>query len=156
MLVSGIIALSLGGTVALSAYVAYASTLRVERIYAVENGEFSVPPGHYTYSSFGVPSAYSDVRVTGTFVASGGTVEVYIMNEANFTSWQNSGIPNASYDSGNTYSGTIYASLSSGTTYYVVYDNHSSSNISNIQANITMHYKAQRIPLAPLASISSH
>lgn len=95
--------------------------------------------------NFTVPPSATDVRVEGTFTASGGTgndVEVYLLNDDEFVNWQNRHAVNALYNSGRMTQGTLDAGLPSGAgTYHLVFSNKFSLfSPKAVRASIRLHY----------------
>jgi hypothetical protein len=90
------------------------------------NGLLTVNAGSYEYYSFTVPSGASDIQVSGSFTASGGSgndIRIYILDSTSFVNWKNGHSVSTYYNSGQMTTGTITATLPSGGTYYLVYDN---------------------------------
>ena len=92
------------------------------------NGTIAVGADSSFYIQFSVPEGSSsvrilDIKVSGNFeVSDNGTIKVYITDGNNFNPLS----PNFSpyYDSGLSTTGTINASITSGGTYYLVYNNY--------------------------------
>jgi hypothetical protein len=98
--------------------------------------------GHYW--NFSVPSNATDIRVEGTFNASGGTgndVEVYLLNDDEFVNWQNHHAVSALYNSGRVTQGTLNAPLPSGGPYHLIFNNKFSLfSPKAVKASIRLHY----------------
>lgn len=95
--------------------------------------------------NFTVPPNATDVRVEGTFTASGGTgndVEVYLLNDDEFVNWQNHHPVSTLYNSGRMTQGTLDARLSSGAgTYHLVFNNKFSLfSPKAVRASIRLHF----------------
>jgi hypothetical protein len=95
--------------------------------------------------NFNVPAGASDVRVEGTFNASGGPgndVEVFLLNDDEFVNWQNGHAVNTLYNSGRMTQGTLNAILPSGPgTYHLVFNNKFSLfSPKAVRASIRLHY----------------
>ncbi|MGI0069317.1 MAG: hypothetical protein ACREAN_03565 [Nitrosopumilaceae archaeon] len=109
----------------------------------VVNGLITVSAGSYESYQIIVPAGASNVQITGTFTASGGSgnnIQVIIMDSTNYVNWQNGNQASAYYDSGQETTGNIATSLPGGAgTYYLVYSNtfstFSSKNV-NTQADL--------------------
>src|SRR4030067_335306 len=90
------------------------------------NGLLTINGGSYQYYQFTVPSGASDIQVSGTFTASGGSgndSKVYVLDSTSFVNWKNGHTVSTYYKSGQLATATISATLPSGGTYYLVYDN---------------------------------
>jgi hypothetical protein len=95
--------------------------------------------------NFTVPVNATEVRVEGTFTASGGTgndVEVYLLNDDEFVNWQNHHAVSTLYNSGRMTQGTLDAVLPSGTgTYHLVFNNKFSLfSPKAVRASIRLHF----------------
>ena len=88
---------------------------------------FSVGSGSFSYFKFDVPSAATDVSVGGQFnVQAGGdgNIDVQLLTDAGFISWQDGYSANSYYGSGQVPRGTINALLpATAGTYYLVFNN---------------------------------
>jgi len=65
------------------------------RVMALVDTAFTLNAAQGTHWNFTVPANATDVRVEGTFTASGGTgndVEVYLLNDDEFVNWQQPGL----------------------------------------------------------------
>jgi hypothetical protein len=110
----------------------------------IVNGLITVNANEYEYYQFYVPSGATNVRVQGSFTASGGSgndVAVLIMDSTDFINWQNGHQASAYYSSGQLTTSSFDAPLPSGSgTYYLVYSNTfsiiSQKNV-NTQANLS-------------------
>jgi hypothetical protein len=95
--------------------------------------------------NFTVPANATDVRVEGTFNASGGArndIEVYLLNDDEFVNWQNNHTVSTLYNSGRMTQGTLNAALPSGAgTYHLVFNNKFSLlSPKAVRASIRLHY----------------
>lgn len=105
---------------------------------------FSVQADAHYYNQFSLPATAIDVKVTGQFIASGGSgndIIVMIMSDTDYMNWLNGHAYSTYYNSGKVTAGNIDMSLPSGKSYYLVFDN-SFSTISNknVDADIELHY----------------
>jgi zinc-ribbon domain len=92
----------------------------------IVNGLVTVNAGTYETYTFTVPSGASNVQVSGSFTASGGSgndVRIFILAQSDFVNWANGHSSQCYYQSGQTSTGTISASLPTSGTYVLVYDN---------------------------------
>jgi len=110
----------------------------------IVNGLITVGGHSYDDYEFTVPSGASSVRVSGPFTASGGggnDINVYVMDQTDFTNWSNGHQASTYYNSGQVTTGTVSASLPGGGTYYLVYDNSFSLLSSkNVQTTVNLTY----------------
>ncbi len=96
--------------------------------------EFSVPEG-------GTNVQVLNIQVLGNFaVSDNNTIRVYVTNGNNFNSLSPDFSPY--YDSGLSTTGNINATLPSGGTYYLVYDNYNISQTSEkiVKTQVTLTY----------------
>jgi hypothetical protein len=106
---------------------------------------FSVKSHGFSYYKFDVPTGATDVVASGQFSTTGGPgneVEVYLLTDAAFISWQYGYSPTMYYSSGRVTQGDVKAALPSGAgTYYLVFNNNFSPQTAKaVQAVITVHY----------------
>ena len=103
------------------------------------NGTITLDNGVY-YIQFIVPKGAFNVQISGDFAVLQGNITVYIMNE---TSFQNFGskdsIFRSNYDSGQLTTGNFTATLSSGGTFYLIYDNIDSSQ-KTVSTEVALRY----------------
>jgi hypothetical protein len=108
-------------------------------VQPIAEGQFTVNAGSYTDYNFTVPADFSGAWVSGSFTVSDSAVNgivVYVMDDGNFTKWQNGQTANTYYDSGQVNAGDVtIAELRSGT-YYLVFDNTFSAASKNVTAGI--------------------
>ena len=108
------------------------------------NGLLTINGGSYQYYQFTVPSGASGIQVTGTFTASGGSgndIKVFVLDSTSFVNWKNGHTVSTYYNSGQLTTGTISATLPSGGTYYLVYDNtFSVFSQKNVNTQATLSY----------------
>jgi len=110
-------------------------------VQEIVNGGVTVNATSYAYYNFTVPSGASTIMVDGNFMVSDGSIKVYIVNDVNFTSWQNGQNPSTYYNSGELTAGNFTVTLHSGGTYYLVYDNTFSLNSQkNVDAQVFYDY----------------
>jgi hypothetical protein len=102
----------------------------------IVNGNLTVNASSYEYYDFTV-SIHISPTVQGTFtVSSGEKIRVYIMDSANFTDWQNKRPARMYYDSGESSSGNVTATLPSGGNYVLVYDNTFSATSKKVTTQV--------------------
>lgn len=110
----------------------------------IVNGIISVKAGGYQYYSFNAPSGSTDVRVSGSFEANGGSgndINVVILDEQAFTNWKNGHQVSAYYSSGKLTTDSINANIPSGNTLYLVYDNQFSTFTSkDVRTTVDLVY----------------
>jgi hypothetical protein len=115
-----------------------------QRTVNMVNGLITVGRNSYEYYQFSVPSGASGASVSGSFTASGGLdndIEIIVLDSTNFVNWQNGHSCNYYYDSGQEATGSISASLPSGATYYLVFNNQFSLLFSkNVQTMVNLVY----------------
>jgi hypothetical protein len=90
------------------------------------NGLVTINANYYEYYTFTIPSGASNIQVSGSFTASGGSgndIKVLILDQSDFTNWQNGHSAQTYYQSGQETTGTISATLPTSGTYVLVYDN---------------------------------
>jgi len=108
------------------------------------NGLLTINGGGYQWYQFTVPSGASDIQVSGSFTASGGSgndIRIYILDSTSFVNWKNGHSVGTYYNSGQMTTGTISATLPSGETYYLVYDNtFSLFSQKNVNTWATLNY----------------
>ena len=111
---------------------------------SIVSGSVAVNANSYTSYQFSVPSGATNVVVSGTFTASGGSgndIRVYIMTQTDFTNWQNGHQANAYYNSGQVTTDTPNVSLPAGQTYVLVFDNtYSLLSSKTVSAQISLTY----------------
>ncbi len=109
----------------------------------IVNGLATVNSNSYETYTFTIPSGASNIQVSGSFTASGGSgndIKVLILAQSDFTNWKNGHSAQCYYQSGQTTTGTISASLPTSGTYVLVFDNtfsvFSQKNV-NTQADVS-------------------
>jgi len=120
------------------------SIIQPTRTVNIVNGLITVNANDYESYQFSVPSGATNVRVQGSFTASGGSgndVVVLIMGSTDFIHWQNGNQASTYYNSGQLTASSFDVPLPSGLgTYYLVYSNTfsigSQKNV-NTQANLS-------------------
>jgi len=115
------------------------------RVMPLVDTAFTLNAAQGMHWNFTVPPNATDVRVEGTFTASGGTgndVEVYLLNDDEFVNWQNRHAVNTLYNSGRMTQGTVNAVLPPGPGAYHLVFNNKFSLISPkaVRASIRLHY----------------
>jgi hypothetical protein len=115
------------------------------RVMPLVDTAFTLNAAQGMHWNFTVPPSATDVRVEGTFTASGGArndVEVYLLNDDEFVNWQNHHTVSTLYNSGRMTQGTVSAALpSGGGTYHLVFNNQFSLlSPKAVRASIRLHY----------------
>jgi hypothetical protein len=115
------------------------------RVMNLVDTAFTLNAAQGMHWNFTVPANATDVRVEGTFNASGGTgndVEVYLLNDDEFVNWQNRHAVSALYNSGRMTQGTLDAVLPPGAgTYHLVFSNKFSLfSPKAVRASIRLRY----------------
>lgn len=110
----------------------------------IVSGNITVKSSSYEYYNFTVPPN-DNAQIYGNFsVNNASTIEVFILDEANFARYQSKQTPNTIYSSGEQTAANVTATLRVQGTYYIVFDNSFSSSAKNVQASITENiYRAQ-------------
>ncbi len=110
------------------------------------NGTMSVDSSSYWYLQFVVPPDSNQIRVSGNFTVSGfngSEIRIYIMSESNFKKGnfpEYGGSFKSNYDSGLVTSANFDVALSSGGTYYLVFDNIFSNSLKRVDARANLSY----------------
>jgi len=109
----------------------------------IVNGLVTVNSNGYEDYTFTVPSGASNIQISGSFTASGGSgndIKVLVLTQSDFVNWANGHSSQCYYQSGQETTGTISASLPASGTYVLVYDNTfsilSQKNV-NTQVNVS-------------------
>jgi hypothetical protein len=93
----------------------------------IGQGALSVAALHFAFYTLSVPAGAHDVHVQGHFQATGGTgndIEVFLLNDEQFTNWKNGHATPTYYNSGKTTVGDVQTALPAGVgTYYLVFNN---------------------------------
>jgi hypothetical protein len=101
--------------------------IREPQVMSVVDTAFTLNAAQGMNWHFNVPANATDVRLEGTFTASGGTgndVEVYVLNDDEFVNWRSGNKVNALYNSGRMTRGTLNTVLPAGAgTYHLVFNN---------------------------------
>ena len=118
----------------------YSSAIR----HDIVDGNITLKSGSYEYYNFTVPPN-NNAQIRGNFsVCNDSTIEVLIMDEANFARWQSKQNANTFYSSGEQTAANVTATLRSQGTYYIVFDNSFGSAEKNVQTSINEYvYWAQ-------------
>ena len=121
--------------------------------------QFNVASGKYDDATYRIMPGVTNIRLTGSFKATGGTANdiiVIVMNDAQFARWQK-GMPcvgpgnmctpengGALYNSGSVTEGTINLALPNGAaTYHLVFNNQVYKYAKTIQDNLTWQWGGQ-------------
>jgi hypothetical protein len=112
---------------------------------AIIPANLSVSSHSFSAYKFTVPASASNVVVSGQFKATGGStndVEVVVLADAAFATWQSGYSTNTYYSSGRVSQGDINAALPQGAgTYYVVFSNKFSPRTAKVvQADVNLRY----------------
>jgi len=100
---------------------------------------------HYSFYTLSVPVGAHNVQVRGHFQATGGTgndIEVFLLNDEQYTNWKNGHGTQTYYNSGKITVGDVQAVLPDGVgTYYLVFNNNFSALTAKaVMFNGTMTY----------------
>jgi predicted nucleic acid-binding Zn ribbon protein len=106
---------------------------------------FEVSPGGYSVYKVNVPAGASHVMVSGSFSVAGQAaddIEVSLMSDTAFVSWQNGYSGDTYYSSGKVTQGGVEADLPTNAgNYFLVFNNKFSQRVAKqVQANVTLHY----------------
>lgn len=97
------------------------------RTMNIGKGALSVAAMRYSFYTLPVPAGAHNVRVQGHFEATGGggnDIEVFLLNDEQFTNWKNRHATPTYYNSGKVTVGDVQAVLPDGVgTYYLVFNN---------------------------------
>jgi hypothetical protein len=103
-----------------------ANILPTTQTVNIVNGLVTVNANSYEYYTFTIPSGASNIQVSGSFTASGGSgndIKVFVTDQTDFVNWENGHSSQAYYQSGQETTGTISVTLPTSGTYVLVYDN---------------------------------
>jgi competence protein ComGC len=111
----------------------------------IVNGLITVNANSYEDYQFTLPSSATNVHVSGSFTASGGSgsdIIVYIMDSTEFTNWSTGHQVSTYYNSGQLTTSSFDVALPNGAgTYYVVYDNtYSLLSQKNVNTQVNLNY----------------
>jgi hypothetical protein len=143
--VVGLVILFLAIVVILSAS-SYMNSLNstTTHVTNIVNGMATVNSNSYQTYTFTVPSGASNIAISGSFTASGGSgndIKVLVLEQSDFTNWANGHTASCYYQSGQTTTGTISASLPTSGTYVLVYDNmFSLFSQKNVSTKVDLSY----------------
>jgi len=91
------------------------------------SGQIVVRAGQHVYRKFNIdPSRMQDVRVVGSFQASGGSgndIQVVLAEESEFENWKNRHEAHVLYSTGQITTGKIDVPITQTGTYYLVFSN---------------------------------
>jgi hypothetical protein len=92
----------------------------------IVNGQITVDARSFQAYPLTAPGSANNVRVEGSFTASGGSgndIQVMILDDQAFINWKNGHEVSAMYASGKQTTGNIDANIPSGQTVYLIYNN---------------------------------
>jgi hypothetical protein len=107
---------------------------------------FTLKPGAFHSFKFTVPSDHENASLKGTFsvaARNGNEIEVFVLNEEDYISWQNGYTTYRYYDSGSVWQGALDVPLLADTagTYYIVFDNDTRAVTAiNVRTNMALIY----------------
>jgi hypothetical protein len=113
-----------------------------QQIVNIVNESFSVNAGQFISYKFSIPEEVKGGTVTGSFTASGGSNDIYVVitNKAGITNLKNGNQSKGYYNSGKVTTDDINVNLAPGT-YYIVFSNaHSIMTPKSINATIKLSY----------------
>jgi hypothetical protein len=123
---------------------ALSKVAKVGHTEILSQGAFSVSAHEVNAGQFSVPNGATDVKVTGRFIASGGSgndIIVIIMSDTDYINWRNGHSASTYYNSGKVTADDIDVTLPAGKSYYLVFDNtFSVISTKNVSANIELNY----------------
>jgi predicted nucleic acid-binding Zn ribbon protein len=111
----------------------------------IGTGAMTISAANATYFTMAVPAGATNVRVQGHFSATGGTgndIEIYLLDQDQFTNWQNGHATPTYYNSGKVTVGDMNTVLPNDAgTYYLVFNNKFSLITPKaVQESIAMTY----------------
>jgi hypothetical protein len=111
----------------------------------IGTGAITIGALNSSYFTLPVPAGATIVKIQGHFTATGGLgndIEVYVLNQDEFTNWQNGHATSTRYNSGRVTAGEVATKLPDGTgTYYVIFNNKFSLlSPKAVQENVTMTF----------------
>jgi hypothetical protein len=117
--------------------------VKQEHVTTIKNTNLRIGPiGSYAFK-LEVPQGATTGLLHGNFTAIGGLandIEVFVLSSDDFVNWQNRHAARSFYNSGQVTTGTINASLPSGT-YYLVFSNRTSLLTSrSVAVNATLTF----------------
>jgi len=115
----------------------------IQHVTTIVNGVIAVESGTYNYYSITVPVRATAIRVLGNFTVSGGAgypILVLVMDEGNYLNWKNNYPSTSLYNSGETTTGSISATLPTSGVYYLVYSNSYTSAPEDVQTTAYLKY----------------
>jgi hypothetical protein len=118
----------------------------LERKLALVDGNIYINAGKYSYYEFDTKSNWQDIKVSGSFDASGGRgndIRVLLMTKDDFINYTNKHPSKAIYDSDKISVSDLNVNLPSKTENYVLAFDNTYSVVSDkkISANINLAYK---------------
>jgi len=131
-------------TAAQAAFRAQNPPVQMHRI-TIGKGALTVNASQFTFFAMPAPTGATNVRVQGHFSATGGSgndIEVYLVDEDQFTNWKNGHETPKFYSSGKVTVGDVNVTLpDDAATYYLVFDNRFSwLSPKAVQENLVMTY----------------
>ena len=104
----------------------------------VVDRSFDLPGGSYVQFRFTVDAdIQQNVVLQGEFSVENGNVQMAVMIESEFRTWQENGTPDVLYSPGDTSGATFRLSIDDSATYYVVFSNRG-TNAVKIKADISL------------------
>lgn len=104
----------------------------------VVDQNIDLPAGNYVQFRFTVDTdTQQNVILQGEFSVENGTVQMAVMNESEFRTWQAGEVPNVLYSPGNTSGETFRLPIDDSDTYYVVFSNRGTTAVT-IEADISL------------------
>lgn len=112
---------------------------------------FTVMPGAFYSFKFVVPSYHADVSIKGQFSVADRDhgIEAFVLNEQDYTGWQNGYTTYRYYDSGDVKQGAMDIPLRADAagTYYVVFNNNEpGATAKNVKTNMSLTYRTRWWP----------
>ena len=104
----------------------------------VVDQNIDLPAGSYVQFRFTVDTdTQQNVVLQGEFSVENGTVQMAVMNESEFRTWQAGETPGVLYSPGNTSGETFRLSIDDSDTYYIVFSNRGTTAVT-IEADISL------------------
>ena len=102
---------------------------------------FTIPTRSSETCTFDAPPGLRRVRIVGEFRVSGGpddTIEVWVMDDAQFTKWQNQHSVETIYNSKKLSQGLLNLFLTQPGKFHVIFSNDSSDTPKSVEARLTL------------------
>ncbi len=116
------------GMIDFADFLLFASSFGNTHIPAANSGQpvvdqnIDLPAGNYIQFRFTVDTdTQQNVVLQGEFSVENGTVQMAVMNESEFRTWQTGGMPGVLYSPGNTSGETFRLPIDDSDTYYIVF-----------------------------------